>query len=238
MSDLHTVQSGQSVSISLDDQLPNVTNDTTFDYDALDPETAAYVRSRTATMRARGQRLCADLVGMGNDLLDVKASLPHGQFGAWLETEFGWSERTARNYMALAETFGRLDSATLAGAEPTALYLLASPSTPDDVRDDFIAKAEHGEPITVRDVRDALSDAVPSRRPDPLRQLVGLAYRAYSDRYGRTMLGLGAAGNPRAFRRQIESYPDDERPAVARALAAFGAACVEAAKPYGVESST
>lgn len=67
---------------------------------------------------------------------------------------------------------------------------------------------------------------------DPIRRLVGLAYRAYGDHHGRTMLGLGAGGNPKAFKRQIESYPEDEQADVATALAAFGTAIVEASKPY------
>jgi hypothetical protein len=36
----------------------------------------------------------------------VKAALPHGAFGKWLDTEFGWTPRTAENYMRAAETYG------------------------------------------------------------------------------------------------------------------------------------
>ncbi len=203
-----------------------------FDYSALDVETSAYVQSRTATIRARGRRICADLIALGKDLLDVKASLSHGLFGAWLESEFGWSDRTARNYMEIAKVFGHLDPETLASFELTALYALARTTVAEDIRDDFIAQAEHGELVSVRDVRDVLSDSMPRSRSDPIQRLVGLAYRAYGDRYGRTLLGFGADGNPRAFRRQIESYSEDERWDVATALAAFGSAIVEASKPY------
>lgn len=81
------------------------------------------------------------------------------------------------------------------------------------------ADADHSEPL-------------PRPAPDPIERLVALAYRTYADRLGRTLLGLGGDGNPKAFRREIETYSEDERPAVARALSAFGEACVSASKPY------
>jgi len=214
------IQGGQPVSLNLEGRPHPATGATRFDYATLDADTAAYVRSRTATIRARGQRLCDDLVGMGRDLLDVKDSLPRGQFHIWLKAEFGWSERTARNYMALADTFGHLNPATLAGSEPTALYLLASPSTPEDVRDDFITQAEHGESITVRHVRDALSDAVPSRQSDAL------------DRWFTQTYKLDRPPSTREVRRDIDAYDESERPHVARFYAALGKAFIEAAQQF------
>jgi hypothetical protein len=208
------------VSLRPEDRPPAATDDTRFDYTTLDADTEAYVRSRTATIRARGQRLCGDLVGMGNDLRAVKDSLPHGQFHNWLELEFGWSERTARNYMALADAFGHLNPATLAGSEITALQLLASSSTPEDVRDDFITQAERGESITVRDVRGALSDAVPSRRSDPL------------DRWFTQTYNLDRPPSTRDVRRDIQAYDESERPHVVRLYVALGKALLEAATPY------
>ena len=73
-------------------------------------------------------------------------------------------------------------------------------------------------------------DARPNR--DPVTDLVRRTVRAYAEGRGRTWLGFGKAGTPRPFRRAIEAYGDEERPAVARALDAFGRACVEAAAPY------
>ena len=39
----------------------------------------------------------------GKLLLEVKASLPHGQFGAWLQASVNVSARQAQRYMAVAE---------------------------------------------------------------------------------------------------------------------------------------
>lgn len=79
---------------------------------------------------------------------------------------------------------------------------------------------------------DSESEPSPRNAPDPIERLVTLAYRTYTDRHGRTLFGLGGDGNPKAFRREIETYPEDERPAVARALTAFGQACVTASQLY------
>jgi hypothetical protein len=45
------------------------------------------------------------VVKIGQELLGVKESLPHGQFLPWLRAEFGWVERTAYN-VSVAERCG------------------------------------------------------------------------------------------------------------------------------------
>jgi hypothetical protein len=51
----------------------------------------------------------------------VKILLPHGQFGPWLATEFGWTERTAQRFMRAVEVFGS-KADTVSVLEPTAIY--------------------------------------------------------------------------------------------------------------------
>ncbi len=72
-------------------------------------------------------------------------------------------------------------------------------------------------------------------QPDPIAKLVRQVERTYRDGAGRTWLGFGKAGNPGAFRRSLEAYAEEDRPAVARAMLAFGHACVAAAQPYLVD---
>jgi Protein of unknown function (DUF3102) len=38
----------------------------------------------------------------GAALVRTKEALPHGAFSNWLAAEFGWSERTAQRFMAVA----------------------------------------------------------------------------------------------------------------------------------------
>jgi hypothetical protein len=64
---------------------------------------------------------------------------------AWLGREFQWSERSARRFMLIAEKF---KSANLADFSGEALYLLAGPSVPPEVREEAAERAEAGETIT------------------------------------------------------------------------------------------
>jgi hypothetical protein len=60
----------------------------------------------------------------------------------WIDREFGWSERTARNFMSVHEMLSS-KSATVAdlAIDAKALYALAAPSTPEDVQADVIERA-------------------------------------------------------------------------------------------------
>src|SRR5262249_25166727 len=77
-----------------------------FDYAPLEASVAEQVRSAAERIREKVQRTLADLIEVGDDLLAVKEAVGHGRFGAWLRAEFGWTERTARHLMAVAERFG------------------------------------------------------------------------------------------------------------------------------------
>jgi len=72
----------------------------------------------------------------------------------------------------------------------------------------------------------------PRTAPDPIAKLVQSVVTAYDVGHGRTWLGFGRDGNPSAFRAEIAAYDVDAQPDVARALLAFGHACVEAAQPF------
>jgi hypothetical protein len=61
----------------------------------------------------------------------------------WLEAEFGFSDRTARKFMGVAEKI-KLEPSSDLNIAPSALYLLAQNSTPEDVRQEAITMAESG----------------------------------------------------------------------------------------------
>jgi hypothetical protein len=130
----------------------------TFDYKGLDAQVAENLQSAAERIRQKIQRTLEDIVEIGNDLRVVKESLGHGQFGKWLKAEFGWGERMARNFMSVAERFGK--SATIADLEipPTAAYLLAAPSVPDEARQAAIERAKGGEQITTAVAREIVAE--------------------------------------------------------------------------------
>ena len=123
-----------------------------FDYSALETSDRDQVREAAVRIRLRMARTASDIVEIGRDLILVKEYVGHGGFIRWIEAEFGMAERTARNFISVAERFGA-KSATVADLSPTVLYALAAPSTPDAVVEEVMDRAAAGEPITRDDVK-------------------------------------------------------------------------------------
>lgn len=133
-----------------------------FDYAALDAETRIVVQQRTEEMRTLVRRSAQDIVDIGQKLIDVKGRLGHGKFGGWLAAEFEWSYPMAARFMAVAETFQSINLIDLAIA-PSALYMLASPSTPEGARIEALERAEQGERITYTAAREIVQEYAEKR---------------------------------------------------------------------------
>jgi len=129
-----------------------------FDYSPLEAKIAEKVRLSADRIRERLKKTLEDLIEVGNDLLVVKEALPHGQFLPWLRAEFGWSERTAQNFMSVAESFKSAKFGDLP-IQPSAAYMLAAPAVPDSARQVAIEKAEAGEEITFSTAKEIVADA-------------------------------------------------------------------------------
>jgi hypothetical protein len=68
----------------------------------------------------------------------------------WIDREFGWKERSARNFMNVYRNVSpHLKTATVADLqiEFRAHYLIAAPSTPEPARDEIIRRGKNGERI-------------------------------------------------------------------------------------------
>ncbi|MDJ0687477.1 MAG: DUF3102 domain-containing protein [Xenococcaceae cyanobacterium MO_188.B32] len=130
---------------------------TRFDYEILSPQQRNVIQKCTGEIKERLRRTAQDVWEVGQKLVEVRSQLEHGQFEVWLSAEFGWSRRTAYNFINVYDAFGestnfaRLDIAT------SALYKLAAPSTPSSVRQEFLDKAEKGEKITHKEISQALN---------------------------------------------------------------------------------
>ncbi len=129
-----------------------------FNYDLVETKIAEQARSTADRIRERLTKTLEDLIAVGNDLLAVKEALPHGQFGAWLRAEFGWAERTARNFMSVAEHFGKTARVAELTIDATAAYLLAAPSTPDEARQTAVERAEAGEHVTTAVAKEIVAE--------------------------------------------------------------------------------
>ncbi len=69
-----------------------------------------------------------------------EARLGHGPFDSWVRAEFDWTPRTAYRFIQVVEHFQSCDK--LSQLAPSALYLLAAPSTPEAVRLEAIERAD------------------------------------------------------------------------------------------------
>ena len=120
---------------------------TPFNYSDFPAPVAAELEAVTTRIKDRLARTTEDIIEIGRDLTLAKERLGHGNFLAWLDTEFRMSDQTARNFMNVARRFSKSQSLLDLPMTQEALYLLAAPSTDDDVVDAALAKAEAGEKI-------------------------------------------------------------------------------------------
>lgn len=133
-----------------------------FAYDTLPDDDARELRAVTERMRERAK---VSEIENGRDLLAVKDRLAGtvGAFGAWLNAEFGMSERTAQNYMLAARQFGD-HPAVVAVLPPGVVYALAAPSTPETIRQDVIRRIEDGERPKPETIRETITAAKRAKR--------------------------------------------------------------------------
>jgi hypothetical protein len=129
-----------------------------FDYNTLAPDIASLAAAAAAEIRTSTHRQITEVVAAGKLLLEVKAALPHGAFGKWLEAEFGWTDRTAQNYMRAAETYSS-NTKCASDLPLNTIYQLQAPTVPESVRADVFSMAERGERPTEVVVKTMISEA-------------------------------------------------------------------------------
>lgn len=165
-----------------------------YDYSSLPVNVAKQVRSAADRIKKRLKRTVSDIIQTGLDLIAVKEQLEHGEFGDWLEAEFEWSHQQAAVFMRVAEKFQNFLNLDSLPIRPSALYLLAQPSVPDEAREEALEKAESGEPITVAAAKEIIA-----------------SHRELADR-GPLEITEAAKRLRNAVFRIIERYPDHGKP--------------------------
>ena len=120
-----------------------------FDFSSLDAETLQFVQQRERRIKLLMRRTARDIIEIGQQLIEIKEKLGHGRFENWLKAEFDWTQMTANRFMNVSRKFESNNLLDLSIA-PSALYLLAAPSTPNAAREEAIARAEAGEQITYK----------------------------------------------------------------------------------------
>lgn len=119
-----------------------------FDYATLDMETRVVVQQKTEEIKTLMRRTAQDIIDIGSRLIEVKQRLGHGNFGVWLDSEFGWNRVTASKFMNVYRQFSNVQSSEHLRLSFETMAYLASPSTPEAARIESIERAGQGEPIT------------------------------------------------------------------------------------------
>lgn len=143
--------------------MPNPITDLSFDYGSLDTGTAQFVKQQTTEIKGLFKQTVENIVAIGTRLLKVKERLAHGEWLDWLEAEFDWTDRTALNFMNVAQQF-KSEIISDLNIAATALYVLAAPNTSVAAREEAITRAQSGERITVssaKELRDKYAPAKP-----------------------------------------------------------------------------
>jgi hypothetical protein len=123
----------------------------------------ANLAEHVAEIRRLGRRVIADVVEIGKRLTECKKIVGHGGWGPWLLREFGWTDDSALNFMRVYDLSKSRKFRDL-NLPVSAIYLLARPSTPDEVRDDIIERAKAGEVVSVEAVREMVVRHQPAKK--------------------------------------------------------------------------
>lgn len=132
-----------------------------FDYASLDAAAASFVQQQTGEIRALMKRTAQDIIEVGQRLIEVKKTLGHGNFRAWLSAEFDWTDETARRFMNVAQQFSHIPQ--IVEFAPSALYELSAPSTPETAREEALTRAAAGESISYSTAKQIKSKYTPAR---------------------------------------------------------------------------
>jgi hypothetical protein len=102
-------------------------------------------------IRERLHRHTSDMVAIGADLIAVKELLEHGQFGGWIEREFGMTARSAQMYMRAPE-WAEGKSEIISHLPPAALRLLSAPTTPQPIQEEVLEAIRVGDEVDFKGV--------------------------------------------------------------------------------------
>ena len=117
-----------------------------FDYGPLPQEKVGALRACCARIRTQIMKTVAPIIAIGRELIAAKKILRHGAFGDWVESECGFTMRTAQNYMKASRLSSKYES--VSHLPPATLYRMCGRRTPVELVDKVVACASRGEEVT------------------------------------------------------------------------------------------
>lgn len=118
-----------------------------FDYNLLDSQIRNLVIKNTKLINSNLKKTSEYIVKVGKYISEVKSSLPHGQYYAWLNLGIGIEPMSASRFIRAYEMFGSVDFSEIDIA-PSAMYLLIPNNVPNEVFQATIEQAKAGKKIT------------------------------------------------------------------------------------------
>lgn len=130
-----------------------------FQYIQLNHKKKAIVWQRTSEIKSLMRLTAENIISIGQKLVEVKDCLNRGEFQNWLQSEFEWSEQTARQFMQVYRWSETVKNKNFVFSQlgTSALYLLAAPSTPTPARSEIVDLVEMGEKVTYSRARDIVN---------------------------------------------------------------------------------
>lgn len=155
---------------------------TQFNYGNLDSQQREQIQQATEEIKQRLRRAAQDIWEIGKMLSVVQSQLQRGQFDDWIKTEFDWSRRTAYKFISVYKRFDRQINFAEVNIATSALYLLAAESTPENIRQDFIDRAQQGVKITHQEVKQQLEVLNNQEEPSSVETLLPKAAEKASNK--------------------------------------------------------
>ena len=90
-----------------------------------------FLAEHADTIRAIGKRVVSDVNEIGRRLKECKKLLGHGNWLPWLKREFGWTNKTAENFIRVHDLAqkAKIENFSNLSLPVSGLYLLAAPSS-------------------------------------------------------------------------------------------------------------
>jgi hypothetical protein len=112
-----------------------------------------------AAIRTLGRRVVTDVIEIGHRLTESRNICGHGYWLPWLDCEFGWSDKTAENFINVYKLSSKFENFSNLNLPLSGLYLLAAPSTPPEARDQIIEQAKAGKSVPVAEIKKTIAEA-------------------------------------------------------------------------------
>lgn len=127
-----------------------------FDYGSLSVDLQITLKTAASDIKTRMRRAGEDVFEIGRILCEIKAKLKHGQFMRWVSAEFGMGHSQVLRLIQVHQKFGD-QNRHFGEFQPSVLYLLAAPATPDEAIAEAVERVESGETPTVNETKEIIA---------------------------------------------------------------------------------